>query len=588
MSNIVSGKIPYISVVADAIKYVAAFFISVITISLCSAQQNRINLKQKIAVPATAIRFDSLLSIVGRQTGARFSLNTSKFPPSRLIHLSRKVMPVGELLTTIQNDAGIYYTVLGGHIIFIDNPPHTPHPVPVKKTAPAKSPPEKRPAEKLTDHKLSSAKSPPTRVLQDLEPLSVIRIVDVPVAPSKDTMYLVRQHPDSLRKTDSVLVKQSNALLQTDSVFVKQYHAANKTDSVFAIQYHARNIIDSVRLVQYHQVMQNGSLLGAGTSRYIPRIAFPCWEFQPSIQLSWGRGGTDSSHHNPFTIALRDSSNKQQPDKINQTTAKPGATNINVKQNETTTAQTSPNTNTQPQKNNTAQQTAANTNTTQPAVASKPTKHSSGSDHPSWVKSTWKSIFNNPYQRPARQGTGGKPAQGPFSFLLNTGVSADEAYYLNPTIQMGFPFVYGIVQGSTNFRLAHLRLGAGVSARVSEDWRLHLQATTGKQSQQFNIDSNGMIIPGTVESRLTKVSLLGEKQLGDHFRLQFGLVWNSQRLQYSVPGKTVQQAQMAYKELNIVHAPYTLTNSFSGERNNKAWIGIQVGIFYNINFNKRE
>ncbi|MBO9730890.1 MAG: hypothetical protein J7623_19780 [Chitinophaga sp.] len=587
MSNIVSRKIPCISVAVDAIKYVAAFFIAVITISLSNAQQHRINLKQKIVVPASALRFDSLLSIVGRQTGARFSLNTSKFPPSRLIHLGKKVMPVGELLTTIQNDAGIYYTVLGGHIIFIDNPPHIPHPAPAKKAAPAKAPSEKRPTEKLADHKLSATKPPPIQVWKDLQPLPVIYIIDTLAAHPTDTMYLVRQHPDSLRKTDSVLVKQSNALLQTDSVFVKQYPAAQKTDSVFAVQYHAGKTIDSVRFVQYHQAIQNGSLSGAGTNRYIPRISFPSWQFRPSIQLTWGRSGTDSVRHTPFTIALRDSSNKQQPDKINETVARPVATKTNVQQQETTTAQTSPNTSTQQQKSNTAvpQQTAANTNTKPPIIK----QHSGGSDRTSWVKSTWQNIFDNPYQRPARQGTGGRTAQGPFSFLLNLGVSADEVYYANPTIQMGFPFLYGIVQGSTNFKLAQLRFGAGVSARISEDWRLHLQATTGSaQEQQFNIDSNRMLIPGTMESRLTKISLLGEKQLGDHFRLQAGLVWNSQQLQYSVPGKTVNQTQMAYKELNIIHAPYTLINSVSGERNNKAWIGIQVGIFYNINFNKRE
>ena len=68
------------------------------------------------------MRFDLLLHLITQQTGIKFSLNTQKFRPSRIMHVRNGKQQVDELLSTIKNSTGIYYTFLGDHIIFIDKP----------------------------------------------------------------------------------------------------------------------------------------------------------------------------------------------------------------------------------------------------------------------------------------------------------------------------------------------------------------------------------------------------------------------------------------------------------------------------------
>lgn len=136
------------------------------------------------------------------------------------------------------------------------------------------------------------------------------------------------------------------------------------------------------------------------------------------------------------------------------------------------------------------------------------------------------------------------------------------------------------------------RAGVGIAARLSDDWRLHLQGTTGQQSHMYDvIDTIGQSLSGTLNSRILKISIVAEKKMGKHFRLQAGIVLNSQRIQYT-PGNggdllTTKMDQI-YQQTNIIHAPYTISNTYGYRQSTKTWIGFQVGIFYNINFNKRE
>ncbi|NLR67095.1 hypothetical protein HGH92_22495 [Chitinophaga varians] len=87
------------------------------------SQSSAVDLQKNITIQAKEMPLDKLLQAVGQQTGARFSLNTRKFPPSRLIHLDKKIQPLGALLQDIQRQTGISYRLLGGHVIFVDAPP---------------------------------------------------------------------------------------------------------------------------------------------------------------------------------------------------------------------------------------------------------------------------------------------------------------------------------------------------------------------------------------------------------------------------------------------------------------------------------
>lgn len=574
MSSIGLKKIPCISVVLDVIKYIAALLIPIVAASVCSAQQNRINLRQKIILPAKQIRLDSLLSIVSHQTGARFSLNTSKFPPSRIIHVPKGPMPVAQLLTVIKEDTGIFYTVLGGHIIFIDNPPRKPNPLPAKKYLA-----KKEPVRKNTSEKSLAKQAITTRpALWDLQSIPTIYFVADTLVTSgtvipPDSGRLVSGAvipPDTIRKTDSVFVWGGlrDTIRKTDSL--KAGLAGNlKRDSI--------KKEDTLRIAfasgnRYNAIKTTGArLISYSTpadAAHNRLLRFSSWQLDSSMLWGWGSGTGDTLRNKIIAITGKDSANNTQLQPANDATNQmlKVATDNKVKNTEIVTASASP-------LDITIQQSTTTIRT-------------------SLVKSILQNTFSNRYQKPGGQGVRRSGEQGPFSFLLNLGVTGDESYYVNPTIQIGLPFLYGIASASTNFNLAGFRVGAGIAARISEDWRIHLQMTTGKQLQNFSygssVDTIGEHISGSVNMRLMKFSLVAERKLGEHFRLQAGLVFNSQRLQYRADSNTVYTPQMVYQRINIIHAPYTISDTYNGYRNTKTWIGFQLGIFYNINFKRRK
>lgn len=557
MFSIGSKKIPCISVAMDAIKYVVTLLIPIVTVSLCSAQQSRINGQQKVVLPATHIRFDSLLSIVSRQTGAKFSLNTSKFPPSRLIHVPKGPMPLTQLLAAIRDDTGIYYTALGGHIIFIDNPPRKSQPLPAKKSVSSKETKEKSTSEKLLLKKLSANKvaTPAiTKVSWNLQAIPTIYFVPdtlqtsgtAMLADSGNITVASGSKQDTIKKEDSLKRRFAaiDTIKKTDSLNIAFKRGATKTTMPHFIYESAPKDVARRQLLR-----------------------FSSWQPDPSLQWGWGRKKDDTLLHKIVAVGGTDSTNKeQQAATITKDNLLAVATNSKTQQSETATVTTSPD----------EKLKAASSATTKTSL----------------VKSIFQNTFSNKYQKPGAQGVRGSNVQGPFSFLLNTGVTADEVYYANPTVQIGLPFLYGIASVSTNFNLVGFRAGAGIALRLSGDWRLHFQGTIGKQPQYFDFsDTIGVTKSGTANSQLLKFSLVGEKRLGEHFRLQAGIVLNNQRVRYTAnDGVALSAAQMdkAYEQMSIIHAPYTITNYYGYGQQTKTWIGFQVGIFYNINFNKRE
>src|SRR5690348_8843553 len=85
--------------------------------------QTAINLRKTILVPANAIQLDSLLNLIKKQAGAKFSINTRKFPAGKYIRIKAHKQTIGSLLQEIKSNTGVYYAILGDHIILLDNPP---------------------------------------------------------------------------------------------------------------------------------------------------------------------------------------------------------------------------------------------------------------------------------------------------------------------------------------------------------------------------------------------------------------------------------------------------------------------------------
>lgn len=355
--------------------------------------QGAINLQKRISIPARAIQLDSLLRVITRQSGAKFSINTRKFPAAKSIVIKDHTSTIGSLLQVIKQTTGVYYATLGDHIILLDNPP------PAKKNA--TNPVNKRttPATKNTVVKSNSP-----------APLNKAKVIDTLSAPEPSVPVLP--------PTPDTTVKQ------------------------------------------------------------------------------------------PLQIA-------QPP----------------------------------------ARKKAAATN-----------------------------------NKPAPPANDDKERAGFLSELfVKAGVSADDLFYGNATIQLGHPYFYGIASYSTNFSISGFRYGIGTSIPLSDLWKLHLQVTTGNLSSKMDT----FTLRWEYKTKLHRAGLSAETNLGEHFKLQFGPVFNLMKLTFYRNGqKTTPGLPTEYidKKFDLLKPVYTFTNTFSPTVaiSKKSWVGWQISLFYNLNFSTRE
>src|SRR5579859_5323833 len=81
--------------------FLSAFFM-IVAISV-NGQLAIPSLHKNVNLPAENLRIDFLLHLATKQTGIKFSLNTKKFKPSRIIHVRKGIQSVDEILSEIKN-----------------------------------------------------------------------------------------------------------------------------------------------------------------------------------------------------------------------------------------------------------------------------------------------------------------------------------------------------------------------------------------------------------------------------------------------------------------------------------------------------
>lgn len=176
-------------------------------------------------------------------------------------------------------------------------------------------------------------------------------------------------------------------------------------------------------------------------------------------------------------------------------------------------------------------------------------------------------------------------------WLLQTGVQADDAVYFQPTVMAGLQYVYLVAGWGTNFHSSGFRYGLGGMLPLRSGWRINAQATTGKlTSPGVAIDS---IRTFEARSSLHRLSLQLEQRLGRRWKVSAGPVFNYLATTYYVNGKAASFSEhgtaaqgLNDKTLYTVKPLYTISNSYerTTASNVKTWVGLQVSIFYRINF----
>lgn len=393
----------------------AIFMIAAISVNGQQAIPSR---SKNVILSAENLRFDFLLHQVTQQTGIKFSLNTQKFRPSRIIHVRKGIQSVGEILSEIKNSTGIYYTFLGDHIIFID----------------------KRPLNSVVIVKKRTDIDPPSSLVPSK---SIPHVVSIE--------YRKRYLPP--------LSIDSNTIYQSTSA------------RIYSVQ------MDKKYLVQ-------------ADTNLIART-------NPS---------PDTSRRTRSTSRIP--SNSRTPSTSRRT-------------------------------------------------------------------------------RSASQSMSFRPG-----FFTEAGLNADENFYFNPSLQAGWPFLYGIAQWSMNFNVSGFRYGVGGSLRLTDKWRLGLAATTGAYSKDYqeNLVQGFPDITVTVKTDLQKLGMLAEMRITHKIQMQFGPVLNRLLTKYYNPLGVLTPLFINESDANshyqYIKPPYTIQDNYSqvSAQNTRIWVGLQASLFYKINF----
>jgi hypothetical protein len=198
------------------------------------------------------------------------------------------------------------------------------------------------------------------------------------------------------------------------------------------------------------------------------------------------------------------------------------------------------------------------------------------------------------------------PRDGPGPFV-KAGVSADDIFYLNPTLQLGFSFLYGAVSWSKDAYGSSLRYGAGTSLPLGRGWTMGLAGTFGKLSRQCALSPLDSFRVDTIVAKgsLTRLSLQVEKKIAKHLYIQFGPDFNILRTRYYnddtliTPRQIMPQRETTPDQylsdfnhnnaFSLVKAPYLISNTYQADasHNSRFWIGFHVGIFFRLDFFER-
>jgi hypothetical protein len=171
-------------------------------------------------------------------------------------------------------------------------------------------------------------------------------------------------------------------------------------------------------------------------------------------------------------------------------------------------------------------------------------------------------------------------------WFSKTGASTDDVLYLHSSIMAGHTYAYAIIGYTSNFKHNGFRYGIGGSLPLKKRWDLHLQLSTGKLGFQYDSDS---VFKKEIDTRWHQMALKLEWKISKKIRLQFGPVYNLLKSTTSF-NNTSDPFSLTPQELemlgNHIHPIYTIKDEIGPRAATltKSWIGLQAGIYFNLDF----
>lgn len=181
--------------------------------------------------------------------------------------------------------------------------------------------------------------------------------------------------------------------------------------------------------------------------------------------------------------------------------------------------------------------------------------------------------------------------KGSSRFFMATGIAADDAFYFSPGINAGLPWLYATGRWNTNFHVSGFSYGLGTSIRLSGQWRMYVDVTTGSLAKDYPAVADTLANSHIgVKGRLSRLELQAEKVLNKRLCLRFGPVLNLLHTIYYLNGEKTAPENMIFPRQEIennyylIKPVYTISNSYSDQSatNNKIWIGFRAGLYFRL------
>lgn len=197
------------------------------------------------------------------------------------------------------------------------------------------------------------------------------------------------------------------------------------------------------------------------------------------------------------------------------------------------------------------------------------------------------------------------------NLLIRVGVSVDEIYYFNPTLQFGFRFLYATLSYNTG-RFSQWRYGLGADLPINDQWSIQAGFNTGKDySSAYTFPKFDTVLPPpdslnpfptpiitqtnipiSVQSKLIRFSVAATRLINKNMTVSAGFTINQLKSFYYSQGKPIDlnatnlPLDEALNQFTTLRPPYLLSNSYSASSASgvKVWIGFQLSFFYRFNF----
>jgi hypothetical protein len=179
--------------------------------------------------------------------------------------------------------------------------------------------------------------------------------------------------------------------------------------------------------------------------------------------------------------------------------------------------------------------------------------------------------------------------------FLRIGFGGTELLPVGPSLQFGTPFFFGLLSYTTNFNVTVFNYGVGSSIPIGKQSRMGLLFDYGENQNKYALERSGFSNDTSkvvVKGKLGRVSLVYERTIVRHFKMQIGIQYNWLQTHYSINGINSSIGFLGAnsdQQFYTIRPFYTFTNTYSdnSHKNVKTWLGAQFNFSYTINISKQ-